>query len=119
MRPVTKESELQNLNNMELTDLRPEFVEQVIQFKRRVLERITPKKLNGSLINGAILVELIKSYVAAINEGAIPNIENTWVRICKSECQIRSSEALKIYENLLKDNVYKRVPISESEMRVN
>ncbi len=104
---------------MDLGDLRPEFVEQVIQFKKSVLERIQPKKLNGNLIDGAILTELIKNYVSAINEGAIPNIENTWQRICRTECQNRSSEALKFYENLLKDNVYKRVPLAESELKVS
>jgi len=103
---------------MDLSDLRPEFVEQVIQFKKRVLERINPKRLNGELINGAILVELIKNYVSAINEGAVPNIENTWQRICRTECQSRSSEALKIYENLLKDNVYKRLPIGDNDLKV-
>ena len=29
---------------------------------------------------------LVKSYVEAINKGAIPSIENSWAYICKNEC---------------------------------
>ena len=117
MRPVTKESELQNLNNMELTDLRPEFVDQVMQLRKKVIERIAPKKLNGTPINGEILSELIKNYVEAINDGAIPNIENAWTRICRNECSKRAAEALKFYENRLNDDICKRLPLSEPEIK--
>ncbi len=30
--------------------------------------------------------DLIKSYLNAINNGAVPNIENAWMYICRNEC---------------------------------
>ena len=30
---------------------------------------------------------LLNSYVKAINDGAVPNIENAWSYVCKNECQ--------------------------------
>ena len=45
-----------------------------------------PKSINGNLLNGVMLAKLLNSYVKAINEGAVPNIENAWNYICIDEC---------------------------------
>jgi len=37
IRPLTKEENLQSLEKMQLDDLRPEFVEQFMQLRRKVL----------------------------------------------------------------------------------
>jgi len=33
-----------------------------------------------------MFIDLLESYVKAINEGAVPNIENAWNYICENEC---------------------------------
>lgn len=43
IRPLTKEDQLQNLAEMDLEQLRPEFVEQVQTLRRKVINRIKPK----------------------------------------------------------------------------
>ena len=40
IRPLTSEDELQNLEKMEISDLRPEFVEQVMGLRRKVINRV-------------------------------------------------------------------------------
>lgn len=47
IRPLTNEDELQNLEHMELEELRAEFVEQVMHLRRKVINRIKPKTVNG------------------------------------------------------------------------
>lgn len=47
-----------------------------------MLNRMNPKKLNGKLLNGEMVGDLLRTYVQAINEGAIPNIESAWTYIC-------------------------------------
>jgi len=47
IRPLTNEEELQNLGSMELDELRAEFVEQVMLLRRKVINRIKPKTVNG------------------------------------------------------------------------
>lgn len=71
---------------MELEKLRPEFVDQVQQLRRKVINRIKPKSINGRKLNGEMLFNLAKSYVDAINKGAVPSIESSWSYICKNEC---------------------------------
>ena len=43
IRPLTDESQLQNLADIPLDDLRPEFVEQIHTLRRKVLNRVKPK----------------------------------------------------------------------------
>ena len=52
IRPVTNEEELHNLESKELDELRAEFVEQVMTLRRKVLNRIKPKQINGINLNG-------------------------------------------------------------------
>lgn len=47
IRPLTNEEELQKLESMPLSDLRAEFVEQILQLRKSVLENIRPKQING------------------------------------------------------------------------
>ena len=118
VRPVTKEEDLQNLNQMDFTDLRPEFVEQVLELRKRVLNRINPKTLNGRPISGEIFSELIKSYIGAINDGAVPNIENAWTQICRNECFKWANDSLKHYETYLVEEILPRVPLSEDQLKL-
>ena len=67
IRPLTNEAALQDLINIPMKDLRPEFVEQVHVLRRKVLQRIKPKMINGKQLNGDMFWNLCKSYVESIN----------------------------------------------------
>jgi hypothetical protein len=86
VRPITEEEGLQTLAEKELEELRPEFVEQMLEVRRKALGRVKPKMMNGRQIDGNMLANLTQVYVEAINKGAVPNIENAWNYICKNEC---------------------------------
>lgn len=47
IRPLTNEDELQNLEQMELIELRAEFVEQIMILRRKVLGNMKLKAING------------------------------------------------------------------------
>ena len=94
IRPLTNEENLQNLANMDLDELRADFVEQVMQLRRKVINRVKAKTLNGKKLTGTMLASLAESYVVSINNGAVPNIENAWSYICKSECHKAIDESL-------------------------
>jgi hypothetical protein len=50
VRPLTNEQELQKLDTMDIDQLRPEFMEQVIDFRRLVHCSIRTKKIKGKEI---------------------------------------------------------------------
>ena len=82
VRPTEKEKDLQNLNEIDESQLRKEFVEQTKQFRKKILRKVKPKLLNNCIINGRMLVEMSKSYIKSINEGGLPNIESAWTYLC-------------------------------------
>lgn len=59
---------------MNIEDLRPEFAEQVSHLRRKVLNKVKPKVMNGMKLNGGMIFDLVESYTEAINKGAVPNI---------------------------------------------
>jgi hypothetical protein len=95
---LTKEENLQNLEKLDFDKLRPEFFEQVINLRKRVLNRIKPKQLNDKNLSGAMYIDLIRSYALAINNGAVPAIDTAWTYICNNECSKAVNEALDNYD---------------------
>jgi hypothetical protein len=116
IRPLTKEENLQSLEKMNLDDLRPEFVEQFMQLRRKVVNRIKAKVMHGKKLSGDMLYNLAGSYVDAINKGAVPNIETAWSYICKSQCQRAQQESYEKFERALQDAFEQRAPIFEEEL---
>ena len=62
MRPLTNEEELQKLDTLELSKLRPEFTEQVMDFRRLISSNIRTKTIKGKEITPSMMIELIKVY---------------------------------------------------------
>ena len=117
IRPLTKEDQLQNLADIPLDDLRPEFVEQVHTLRRKVLHRIKPKQLNSKPLNGEMLFNLAKSYVDSINSGAVPSIESSWSYICKNECQKAVMDAYQIFEHQFYNEFQEKCPMIEQDLK--
>ena len=116
VRPVNNETDLHNLENLEQKDLRQEFVDQYMSLRNKVLNCVKPKALNGRALNGEMLVELIESYVNAVNKGAVPNIENAWNYICKNECGKAFEEAQEIYNKKIAELLTDNYPNFEDEV---
>ena len=74
VRPLVDETKLQDLDSIPFEELRSDFIEQVIQFRKRVTQGLKIKTLNGKQLDGEMYCNMMSSYVTAINEGAVPNI---------------------------------------------
>ena len=108
VRPVEKEEDLQNLQNLPDDKLRKEFLEQSKIFRNKVMKKTKPKTFNKMPLNGAMLVGLIQSILDSINKGSIPVIENSWKYVLQTEF-IKSSKSLinKFLEEMVKKYVEK------------
>ena len=117
VRPLTNEEHLQELEKINLEQLRPEFIEQIMILRRKIINMIKPKMLNSKTLNGEMLLNLAESYVTAINNGAVPNIENAWTYICKSECRKALHLALEKYDANIEDLMYNHGPLNSTEFK--
>lgn len=105
VRPITDENKLQDLANISTDKLRPDFVEGIMQLRKKISSKLKPKTLNKKNLNGDMFINMIKSFIDAINKGAVPNIENTWTSMCKVECQKAFELSETVYEQYLKENL--------------
>ena len=105
VRPTEDEHDLQNLQNLPDNNFRKEFLEQSKIFRNKVMKKTKPKRLNGKLLSGAMLVEFVQNVLDSINSGGIPVIEDSWRYIMKNEC-IKSSKEL-INKFIIEINQYK------------
>lgn len=117
VRPVANESELQRLDGKELSDLRPEFVQQVYTLRRKVLQGVTIKRLNGRAMTGEMLAGLLHTYTQAINEGVVPSIESAWTYISAGACEKAFHEAVEVYNEAVGKGVEGNFPLLEQELK--
>lgn len=85
IRPMESETELQKINDKEDFEFREEFVEQLKVIRKKILKKVNPKVLNGKTFNGEMLLELTRVYIKTMNSGSLPNIDNAWQYLMKSE----------------------------------
>lgn len=82
IRPTSDENEIKNLQNIKLEDLRSEFVDQVFNLREKIFQSNKIKKIQNHPVSGDMLKNLLVCYVEAINDGAVPNIEQAWNYMC-------------------------------------
>ena len=101
VRPVENENDLQNLMNLPESKIRPEFIKQSAMLRNKIYMKIKPKTFNGKILSGPMLVDLLESVVNAINEGAIPVIENSWNYIASNELLKSIRENTEYFKKLI------------------
>lgn len=117
IRPLLDEGDLQNLQGMEIEHLRPDFVEQVLNLRKRIMTRFRMKTIDDKPLSGEMLVGLMKNWVRAINEGAVPNIESAWTYICRDQCHQALENCYNDFEEGLSDSLSHSWPVSEGYIR--
>ena len=116
VRPLLEEGNLQKLERTPASKLRKEFIEQVNYLRKTVLNSINPKKLNGQELNGEMLIDLIKSYVKMINEGAVPIIQTAWTYMRQNQALLAKKNALENYKKKT-DEIINKFPMKEEFLR--
>ena len=60
VRPTLKEKELQNMDNTSPDNLRPEFLEQILTLRKKILNKVKPKTFKNKALNSEMYINLIK-----------------------------------------------------------
>ena len=116
VRPLLEEGNLQKLERTPASKLRKEFIEQVNYLRKTVLNSINPKKLNGQELNGEMFIDLVKSYVKMINEGAVPIIQTAWTYMRQNQAINAKKNALENYKKKTEE-LNNKFPMKEEFLR--
>lgn len=95
--PLNNEADLQHLDRVLLDKFRPEFLSGLNLLAKVVFERTKPKQVGGTVMTGPILAGITKSFLDALNRGAVPTISSSWQNVEESECQKAFDTAIEVY----------------------
>ncbi|KAM7262928.1 hypothetical protein ACFE04_000611 [Oxalis oulophora] len=97
LRPLNNENDLQRLDQISLEKMRPEFRAGLDALTKFVFERTRPKQIGATVLTGRVLVSLTKSYITALNNGAVPTISSSWQSVEETECRRAYDSATDSY----------------------
>ncbi|XP_007427329.1 guanylate-binding protein 1-like [Python bivittatus] len=104
-RPTSRKN-LPHLEQMQESQLEPDFVEQAKQFCRYVYWTSREKTLpGGHIVTGNLLAELVKTYVDAIHSGKVPCLENAVLALSEIENAAAVREAGAHYVQMMEQNL--------------
>ncbi|XP_062818767.1 guanylate-binding protein 1 [Anolis carolinensis] len=104
-RPTNRKN-LRRLAELEEEDLEEEFLKPVARFCEHVWETAKRKTVpGGQAVTGAMLANLAKAYVGAINGGEVPCLENAFLALAEIENAAAVREALSRYEEEMQRRV--------------
>ena len=109
IRPMSNEKSLQDLASVDESELRPEFLTQILNLRKKVISRVKHKTFKGTNLDGAMFVNIIKSLTEAINTGKMPSIKNTWDNLCEYENNKAFMKGEMLYEQIFKNEMEKGI----------
>jgi len=115
VRPVVEEDELQNLDKLPEETLREKFRTDVNILTKKVLGKVKPKMILGQPINGSAFLNMVRSYIEAINTGAVPTIRNAWESVSELENKRAVEEAIAMYQHVMEE-LSKKFPVDHNEL---
>ncbi|KAG9447788.1 hypothetical protein H6P81_013916 [Aristolochia fimbriata] len=104
VRPLNNEKDLQQLDQITLDKLRPEFRSGLDALTKFVFERTKPKQVGSTVMTGPILAGITQSFLDAINNGAVPTISSSWQNVEEAECRRAFETASDVYKSTFDHN---------------
>lgn len=98
VRPATDEAKLRNANDLDESELRPEFRTQMELTRTRILQLTRRKSLFGQVFDGPKLAHLAQAYLKTMNSGAVPDIKGAWEYVSEATNRAAEQKAGNIYE---------------------
>ncbi len=96
VRPVNEEAQLKQLPTLSEADLRPQFVTEMAAIRSDTLRAVKTKQLFGKTVSAPMLATLARSYVDAINGGAVPDIRKSWDYVVEETLRTAYESAAQI-----------------------
>ena len=96
--------------------LKPEFAKQIDDLRNLILNQIRVKAVGDISLNGGDYISAVSKYIEAINQGAVPKIEDSWAAVVESQLSNGYSKAIKSYEDGMKKFEAESIPWNEEDL---
>ncbi|XP_054855242.1 guanylate-binding protein 1-like isoform X3 [Eublepharis macularius] len=104
-RPTNRKN-LDRLEDLQDSELDPEFLEQAERFCDHIYETSKAKTVpGGNIVTGCMLAKLVETYVDTICSGGVPCVENAVESLARMENSAALNEAIARYVELMEQKV--------------
>ncbi|XP_068717238.1 guanylate-binding protein 7-like [Montipora capricornis] len=120
--PPTADDEIMRRMHEKKSQLRPQFLTKLEQFKSLLKSILVPKHscVDGQFVTGEGLAALVSLYVEAINTpGAIPNVQAAWETFVETKCFEAKRISQETYDGLMTTLLSDKMPCDNDEIRKN
>ncbi|XP_068762154.1 guanylate-binding protein 6-like [Montipora capricornis] len=120
--PPSADDEVMRRIHEEKSQLRPQFLAKLEQFKSLLKSVLVPKHscVDGQFVTGEGLAALVSLYVEAINTpGAIPNVQAAWETFVETKCFEAKRISQETYDGLMTTLLSDKMPCDNDEIREN
>ena len=100
VRPVYDERDMQHLDRLPDSSLRPEFTQGVQILRNKIMANTGPKTYREKPVDGPSMASIIENYAEAFNSGRVPNIRTAWEQIADNEGEIAYEAATNRFQEL-------------------
>ena len=87
-----------------------------MKIRQKIFSNVKVKSLQNQKLSGDMYCSIMGSYVKAINEGAVPNIESAWKYMCEEQCAKTYDECREMFEDKI-SNISMGQPKSEEDFK--
>ena len=105
------------MDDVPFDQLREEFQDQIQTLQRQLMQQVRVKEVRGNPLNGPMLSDLIEQYTNAINDGAVPNIQNAEMYIFKDQCQKALQNSVRHFEESFISQYNEHCPLSDEKLK--
>lgn len=110
------ENDLRNLQNLDSTYLREEFLKELNVLKNKIHRDCRQKHLNGVGMNMPMFLVFLEKFVNAFNEGKLPSISSAYAALIENEIYEHTESAKETFRMGLAGAFGKSGPMQASEL---
>ena len=115
VRPSDDERDLQSLKS-DPDLLKPAFVNQINDLRNFILNQIQIKSVGDIGLTGSDYIRVVERFVTAVNEGAIPRIEDSWVAVVENQLENGYSKGFKSYQEGIRKFEAEYIPCNDEDL---
>ena len=86
--------------------------------RSKIFSKTNVKKINNRNVNGNIFLDMIKQYIQIVNDGNVPNLDNTWTYLCDQENQRAMEFTIQQIQEELKNLAHKDNMLNMNENEI-
>ena len=113
---TTDEKDLRNLQNLDDTYLRPDFLDQLNVLKNKIHRQCRQKMINGIGMNMPMFIVFLEKFVNAFNSGKMPSIASAYAALIENEIYEHAESAKETFRSGLESSFGHAGPMERTEL---